>query len=143
MLPARTLRSVTAVTTPKTILLVEDDPDLRLLVREVLELEGYRVVAAANGREALEALRADVLPDLILLDLMMPEMDGYQFRLEQGSRWPWKSVPVVVMTADASAIRRLEQTGSRAHLQKPIDVDQLLGVVARCTSAGWATPSPG
>jgi PleD family two-component response regulator len=80
---------------PKTILVVDDKANVRQLLRDYLTEQGFNVVAAANGREALYAARHDT-PDVILLDIMMPEMDGYEFlqhyRREQ-------STPVIVITA--------------------------------------------
>src|SRR5690606_13804277 len=86
------------------ILVVEDDQDIRESVVEILEDEGHRVSAAADGREALERLqRAQPRPDLILLDLMMPVMNGFQFREEQLKRPELAGIPVVVDTPDVPA----------------------------------------
>ena len=116
----------------KTVLVVEDEPDIRGLVAEALELEGYAVVQAANGQEAIDALRTLDLPDLILLDLMMPVKDGYEFRIEQAREPRWRNIPVVVMTADSNAIQRMRQVGGRDGLRKPVDLDDLLTTVERC-----------
>jgi len=70
---------------PKTILIVDDKAGVRTLVREYLTAQGFNVVAAANGREALYVARHEK-PDLILLDIMMPEMDGYEFIRRQSAR---------------------------------------------------------
>jgi DNA-binding response OmpR family regulator len=81
----------------RTILVVEDDPTLRETLAEALETEGFRTIQAADGREALVSFRADT-PDLVLLDLMMPEMDGITF-LKMLRRSPlWKDMPVIVLT---------------------------------------------
>jgi CheY-like chemotaxis protein len=80
------------------VLLVEDDDEMRELLRRQLEKEGWSVTEAANGRVALERL-AEAPPGLILLDLMMPEMDGFQFIASLREREQWRSIPVVVVTA--------------------------------------------
>lgn len=116
----------------KKILLVEDDADIRHAMVEALTVEGYRVTTASNGQEGIDALQAanDELPDLIILDLMMPVKDGVEFRLEQQARSEWKRIPVIVMTADAHAIRQLDATKG-SYLRKPIDLDELLQVIQR------------
>jgi CheY-like chemotaxis protein len=80
------------------ILLVEDDEPTRETTRDLVVRHGFAVVEAANGREALDRL-AEGLPDLILLDLLMPEMDGFEFLDEVRSRPAWRNVPVIVLTA--------------------------------------------
>ena len=80
------------------MLVVDDDVALRQLLRRMLEPEGYAVVEAENGRVALERLR-DVSPSLILLDLMMPEMDGFEFVAEFRRHEAWRAIPIVVITA--------------------------------------------
>jgi CheY-like chemotaxis protein len=81
-----------------TVLIVEDDADARELMRRTLEKEGWSVMEAANGRVALQYVSQNA-PQLILLDLMMPEMNGCQFVTELRSRPEWRSIPVVVLTA--------------------------------------------
>jgi CheY-like chemotaxis protein len=80
------------------VLVVDDDVAVRQLLRRMLEPEGYAVVEADNGRAALERLR-DVSPCCILLDLMMPEMDGFEFVTEFRRREAWRAIPIVVITA--------------------------------------------
>ena len=82
----------------RPVLVVEDDPAARAILRRTLEQEGWRVSEAANGRVALEQLERSV-PDLVLLDLMMPEMDGFEFLDAMRQVEPWQEVPVVVVTA--------------------------------------------
>src|SRR5687768_7389253 len=88
---------------PLTVLLVEDDSDIRETVGEVLGDHGYRVVTAGHGADALAQLRDGARPDVILLDLMMPVMDGAAFRSEQKADPELAAIPVIVMTALASA----------------------------------------
>jgi CheY-like chemotaxis protein/anti-sigma regulatory factor (Ser/Thr protein kinase) len=80
------------------VLVVDDDAELRALLRRMLEPAGYRVVEAENGRAALERLR-DISPSVVLLDLMMPEMDGFEFVSEFRRHEPWRAIPIVVITA--------------------------------------------
>jgi len=112
------------------ILLVEDDPAMRDAVIELLEGEGYAVRCAANGRQALEVLARSEAPSLILLDLMMPIMDGWQFLAERrrladsGAR----RAPVVLLSG-LGFIRGA--AGVADFLRKPIDPEALLGCVRR------------
>jgi len=112
------------------VMLVEDDPDIRSMLSQLLELEGYAVKAWADGEEALAALRAGERPFLILLDLMMPKMDGWQFRSAQMAQADLVAIPVVVLSGD---VREADPTSLRAdgYLKKPIDLEVLLEVVRR------------
>jgi two-component system, chemotaxis family, chemotaxis protein CheY len=119
------------------ILLVEDDRDVREAIAEVLEQEGYVVSVAKNGIDALEMLQtAQPLPAVILLDLMMPVMDGWQFTAAQQKNAQWASIPVVILSADSHVGEKAESLHAAAHLRKPIQLDQLLatlGPLARRT----------
>lgn len=111
----------------RRILLVEDDADIRESIAELLEGEGHTVVAAENGAEALAQLeKMPALPDLILLDLMMPVKDGFQFRAEQRADARFAEVPVVVMSADPNLDARRELLAARSYIRKPIDIRALL-----------------
>jgi two-component system chemotaxis response regulator CheY len=115
---------------PNPILMVDDDPDIRDALRGILEDEGYSVEEAANGREALTLLEK-VTPCVILLDLMMPVMDGFQF-LEAVSGTPRASLPVIVLTAQPSGALQ----DVRKVLHKPVPLDVLLASIAEhCSSA--------
>lgn len=114
-----------------SILLVEDDADIRQTIGEVLEEEGYRVTTAGDGREALERLNEGPLPHLIVLDLMMPGMDGVQFRAEQIRRRAWSAIPLVVLSADAHTHEVARDLGARECLRKPVDLVDLLAAVQR------------
>jgi CheY-like chemotaxis protein len=115
----------------QSILVVDDDRDLRTTVAQVLQDEGYQVAEAANGREALERLHTGPAPDLLLLDLMMPVMNGEQFRQEQRKEPELARIPVVVMTAAGSRVNdRIEAIKPAAVLQKPVGLDDLLGTIA-------------
>lgn len=113
------------------VLLVEDDPDIREALSQILADEGYEVALAGNGREALDMLRSPVLPSLVLLDLMMPVMNGWQFRMAQCADPLLAAIPVVVISADGSAQREAMALGAEAFLQKPLALNELLTAVAR------------
>lgn len=113
------------------VLVVEDDFDIRGVIRIALEAEGYTVATAENGREALDYLKAVGLPRLILLDLMMPVMDGWEFRAAQQADPAWASVPVVVISADGRVSEKAQALGAAGGLTKPIDLDALLDTVRR------------
>ena len=109
------------------VLIVEDDADLREMMAQLLTLEGFHAEAVANGKEALDYLRTGDRPDVILLDLMMPVMDGWEFRRHQREDPQFAEVPVVVLTAlDQS---RAAHLGGAAFLKKPLDFDRLLELV--------------
>jgi CheY-like chemotaxis protein len=115
-----------------TVLVIEDDFDLRDALVPVLEYDGHRVVSAANGQEALDRLQTMANPpSVILLDLMMPVMDGEQFRTEQLRDPNLASIPVVVMSAHSRAEERAARMGAAGCLVKPIDIDTLLGELRR------------
>ena len=109
------------------VLIVEDDEDLREMMAQMLMLEGFQAVAVANGREALEYLHDAEKPDVILLDLMMPVMDGWEFRRQQQADPAIAPVPVIVLSAlDQARASTLE---ANAFLKKPLDFDRLLSLV--------------
>ncbi len=113
------------VTSPaKRVLIVEDDRDMREVLVDLFALEGYRVSAAANGRQALKEARRHP-PDVILLDLMMPVMTGWQFRAEQSRDPGLALVPVVVMSGFGDGL------DVAAVLPKPFVLDDVLSTVRR------------
>jgi CheY-like chemotaxis protein len=109
------------------VLIVEDDADLREMMAQLLSLEGFHTAAVANGREALEYLQKSESPEVILLDLMMPVMDGWEFRRHQQADPVLSRVPVIVLSAlDQSRTASVE---AAAFLKKPLDFDRLLDLV--------------
>lgn len=115
------------------VLIVEDDADLREMMAQLLSLEGYNATTVANGREALDYLHnGHDAPHVILLDLMMPVMDGWEFRRQQRSDPAVADVPVIVLSAlDQS---RAADVDAEAFLKKPLDFDRLLQLVRQyCT----------
>jgi CheY-like chemotaxis protein len=109
------------------VLIVDDDPDLLEVTSFVIENEGIVVETARNGAEALALLRAGRLPGLVLLDLMMPVMNGWEFLAEVAKDPVLDAIPVVVLTA----AERTEVPGAAAVLSKPMDLGALLRVVER------------
>ncbi|NPC70311.1 response regulator [Corallococcus exiguus] len=112
----------------KTVLIVDDERDLRESIAELLEMSGYRVAQAANGLAALELLAAAPKPGMVLLDKMMPVMDGYEFLLQVRSDPAYRELPVLMMTADAGFRAPPETLGL---LHKPLDLDKLLRLVGQ------------
>jgi len=112
----------------KDILIVEDEQDLSDLLLDVLETEGHRARTAGNGLEALSRIE-ERRPQLILLDMMMPVMDGWQFIERLRANEEWTNIPVVVMTAvyDMSSLER--KTGAKAILTKPFDLELIVDAV--------------
>ena len=109
------------------VLIVEDDEDLREMMAQLLTIEGYDAATVANGREALDYLSHAARPHLILLDLMMPVMDGWEFRRHQKADPKLAPVPVIVLSAlDPS---RADAVDAAAFLKKPLDFDRLLDLV--------------
>ena len=119
------MASATVVHCP--ILIVEDDADLREMMAQLLTLEGFKASTVANGREALEYLSQGDKPDVILLDLMMPVMDGWEFRRQQQARADLSKVPVIVLSALDQT--RAADVNAVAFLKKPLDFDRLLELV--------------
>lgn len=112
---------------PKTILVVDDDQDLLTLVSMILEAEGYTVNSATDGREGLRAVEK-TMPDLILLDMKMPVMNGWEFAKEFHARFS-TGTPVVVLTAAADAKKYAREIGAVGYIGKPFDLDSLLRTV--------------
>lgn len=107
------------------VLVIEDERDIRDALAEALSYEGYDVAVAANGREALRALHGGPLPDVILLDLVMPEMSGWEFRQVQTHDPALAGIPVVVVSASDPGAARPDR-----HLPKPFAIDALFDAVA-------------
>jgi CheY-like chemotaxis protein len=125
------------------VLVVDDDEDIRAAIAEVLTLKGYRVAGAADGKEALERLRAGVRPCVILLDLMMPVMDGRQFRDEQQRDPRFAHIPVVLFSGDTLLDQSVEALAPAGYLRKPLEMLELLATVARhCAPANSVGTAP-
>jgi two-component system KDP operon response regulator KdpE len=112
----------------RPILLIDDDPDIRTWVRELLVDEGFVVHTANDGQHALQVLERIMLPGVILLDYKMPVMDGRQFLTAMRRNTKWQAIPVVILSAQTR-----EWSGARLEvadiLTKPLDIDLLLSTV--------------
>lgn len=115
----------------RRILIVEDSPDIQSLLASFLNGDGYLVECASNGHDALKMLHASqTLPDLILLDLMMPEMDGFEFRRASESHPDIALIPIVVMTADGDIQAKATQIKAHGYLKKPfVSLDTILQTI--------------
>jgi two-component system cell cycle response regulator DivK len=109
-----------------TILYVEDNADNRLLVRRILNADGFDVVEAANAAQAWKVLEAQP-PDLILMDINMPDVDGYTLTAQIKSQPHLQAIPIIAMTANAlkGDRERSLQAGCDGYIEKPIDIDEL------------------
>jgi len=116
----------------KNVLIVDDDNDIREAISQILEYEGYEVTTAANGQEGLDCIKSK-RPSLILLDLMMPVMNGWQFKSELDSDPGLSEIPVVVLSADGSVQQRQNELGRAGYLKKPIQLETLLDTVRHYT----------
>lgn len=120
----------------EALLIVEDDADVREALCDVLEDSGYRCAAACNGREALERLRlGEPPPRAILLDLMMPVMNGWQFRAAQLAESALAPIPVIVLTAVGDIEEKAREMGTRHALSKPVNLPKLLETLSLALAA--------
>jgi len=116
----------------KKIFIVEDDEAIRESLIELLEGEGYEISAAEDGQVAIDHLQSMVeLPNLILLDLMMPIKDGFQFCIEKEQNEKLSRIPVVIMSADGQIKEKQEQARASGYIRKPVDIDEILRAVRR------------
>lgn len=111
------------------ILVIDDNRSIRITMKDLLESEGYFVDSAANGEEGMKLLLNNQLPDIILLDLMMPVKDGIQFRLEQLSNPAIAQIPVILMTADCNT--DVSHLKTNAFVTKPFDIFNMLDLVKK------------
>ncbi len=113
------------------VLVVDDDADIRESLSDVLTDEGYQVVTAVDGRDALVKLRGPgVAPCVILLDLMMPVMSGVEFYAEKQSDPKLSSIPVVIVSADGNVRLKASSLGGE-YIAKPVRIEQVLDAVQR------------
>jgi two-component system, chemotaxis family, chemotaxis protein CheY len=122
------------------VLVVDDDPDILDAICDILDGEGYRVVRARNGLEALQQLDGE-RPAIILLDLMMPVMDGLAFAQALRARGLDREIPIVVISADGNP-QKAAAVGARGYLAKPFDIDALLAQVSGIAGHASGAPSP-
>ena len=121
------------------ILVVDDDPDILEALSEILEAEGFEIRRARNGKEALERLEPDQ-PQLILLDLMMPVMDGWEFAQRMRQKPVYSSIPIIVLSADRNVGSKAQDIGAVGHLAKPFELNDLLEMVRRALKGPTEKP---
>jgi CheY-like chemotaxis protein len=130
--------------TPKRILVADDDPIIIKLLQVNLEMEGYEVVCARDGQDAVEKAQLE-LPDLIILDIMMPRMDGWSARAALLEIPDLRETPVIFLSARAQQadLRRGYEAGVAEYVTKPFDPMELLATIDRILSGGPGKPSAG
>ena len=121
-------------TARRDVLIVDDDPDIRDAVGECLRYEGYDVHSAADGQDALDRLEYGLRPDVILLDLMMPVLNGFDVLEALKSRPEWKSIPVVIVGANRG-YEAEDLSGAVIILRKPVNVDRLIAAVEQAVAS--------
>jgi CheY-like chemotaxis protein len=114
----------------KTIFVIEDDPGISFVLSELLEGEGFKVQVAENGVVALELLQKHGVPSLILLDMIMPKMNGWEFAKEFTEKYD-HLCPIIVMTAAADAKQRAKDINAVDLIEKPFDFDQFLATIKK------------
>ena len=133
--PRATVRSLGPRTHRHEVMLVEDDPDANAALERFLRAHHFEVVVAFDGHQALERLRAGPRPSVILLDVMMPGMDGHAFRAAQRADPAFAAIPVIVFSGAYDVGSIAEQLGVRTYLTKPVDAQRLLEAVRHCCVA--------
>ncbi|HEY6908076.1 MAG TPA: response regulator [Myxococcales bacterium] len=116
---------------PTRVMVVDDDPDILTALSMTLQTEGYGVHACRHGREALDMLEGGLRPAAILLDLMMPVMNGFEFLQVIKSDIRWRRIPVVVLSANRGYSR--DDLGVLGMLRKPFELDELFAALAAAT----------
>ncbi|MFN2483909.1 MAG: response regulator [Candidatus Limnocylindria bacterium] len=122
-------------TEERPVLIIDDDHGVRGVLAQILEDEGHAVRTATNGLDALEKLRGALKPCVILLDLMMPVMNGWEFMSQRQEEREIAAIPVVVISADQGARAKAEAIGAVDCLEKPIDLNRLIDTVDRYCAA--------
>ena len=118
------------------VMIVDDEVDIRSMIRLALELKGYNVVEASDGRDALRQLREGARPGLILLDLMMPGMNGWDFRDQQARDPELAEIPVLVFTGDTRITQKVRELGAAGYVKKPVGFHSLQAVVEKHLKPG-------
>src|SRR5215475_5305850 len=125
----------------RNILLIEDEVDIRAILKDALEWEGYCVYTASNGKEGIEILPEIPTPSLILLDLMMPVMNGWEFADALETDRAYADIPIVTLSAFSDPGKRIRAAGS---IKKPVDWDALFALIRKHCGLGgihdWADP---
>lgn len=119
----------------KFILLVEDNQAIRDSLIWTLEYQGYSVLSAANGQEALDLLNTNTLPGIILLDMMMPVMNGFEFLAIKHSTPRLNLIPTVILTAKINLEKNMQLSAHEIFISKPFDVEGLLKIIQKYCGA--------
>ena len=121
----------------KTVLIIEDNLDIRENTGEILELTGFRVLSSEDGRHGI-TLAGDEKPDVILCDIMMPGIDGYQVFKELKANQATSSIPFIYVTAsgERNEIKQAMEMGAYGYIRKPFDVDELVRLISTCVEEG-------
>ena len=123
------------MSTKKLILIIEDDREISDTIRDILIDEGYRVEIASNGQAALDHLGGTLpLPDVMLLDIMMPIMNGYDFRTIQLADPRLRDIPIIALSADGRIQEKSERLKVEHFVRKPVELDVLLELVAQAVA---------
>ena len=127
----RNIHDREAILEGRKILIADDDRRNRLAISHVLEEKGIQVVCVENGKDCLSTLETEPEIDLVLMDIMMPEMDGYEAMQHIRNEPGWKKLPVIALTAKAMKGDRLKciEAGANDYLSKPVDMDKLLSLL--------------
>ncbi|MET0624535.1 MAG: response regulator [Pyrinomonadaceae bacterium] len=112
----------------KTVLVVEDEEDIRSLLRAVLEYEGYRVAEAATGKDAV-SIALEIVPQLILMDISLPLLDGLSATRQIKAQETLRDVPIIAVSAYHTARRRAIQAGCSRLIGKPVDIEEVKAIV--------------
>jgi CheY-like chemotaxis protein len=128
---------------PPLVMVVDDDPEILKALVGVLRDESYETMAAMNGVEALHRLRHGPRPDLIVLDLMMPQMDGIELAERLRADAELADVPVLLFSANDRVKLHAKELGALSHVKKPVDLDLLLDLVSRAIRFSDAAPALG
>jgi two-component system, chemotaxis family, chemotaxis protein CheY len=124
------------------ILVVEDEPDIREIICMILESRGICAVGAEDGQEALDLLHGRPAPSLVILDLMMPRMDGWQFSDAVRDDPELAGIPIVVLSGDGQISAKASRLRAAGHVRKPVDMDELLAIIARHRRRGEPAEAP-
>lgn len=117
----------------KTVLIVEDNSEIRENTTELLELQGYKVFIAENGRDGIR-IASESKPDIILCDIMMPEVKGYEVLKQIRNNPATSSIPLIYVTAsgEKNEVRMAMEMGANGYVRKPFDISDLMGVMDQC-----------
>ena len=131
------------LTMPKKVLVVDDDPVVRILVGECLTAKGYQVTVAEDGADCFKHLASDN-PDIVILDFFMPDMNGMDILLEMRKNPTFAKLPILILSADSGTEKILKENNAipDAFLQKPIALDQIVNAVMDISGDRPATPVP-